>query len=423
MAIRDLITSDPYYQNLVNPRGFPNTYTPSTPPTSNEPESIQPEYGLQNIMKPYLPQNQGNDGGGGMPTSTSGLIGDFMAATQNRTNNLTNPNKFQGMLNSGMEMFGMTPQRDIGEMIRSGQVDMRNTSGIPLGIGSAMAKMLPDKYNDMSLSDQVFTQSQMGYDGPTVFGENSMGNKDPFGLNVRSAFGNYGEAVGKNFNQLRDTLTKDRDGVTFNEETGMFEGLNAGAVNQNTKMIRDKYLFRQKQLGVKNNLDSMIKKSSQRREIANQKRIAADKLKREAEAQARQTVLNARQAAADRSRQQYGDPGNIGGGSYRSDRDNDRDGGYGGSSQRSKDNRSSDLGFSDIRLKDNIKLVGKSPSDINIYNFTYLNDPKVYQGVMAQEVPWASVKHDSGYLMVDYSKVDVEFKRKDAVASMFTRRR
>ena len=62
MAIRDLITSDPYYQNLVNPRGFPNTYIPSTPPTSNEPESIQPEYGLQNIMKPYLPQNQGNDG-------------------------------------------------------------------------------------------------------------------------------------------------------------------------------------------------------------------------------------------------------------------------------------------------------------------------------------------------------------------------
>ena len=140
------------------------------------------------------------------------------------------------------------------------------------------------------------------------------------------------------------------------------------------------------------------------------------------DAQARQAVLDARQAAADRSRQSY-NPGNIGGGSYRSDRDNSRDGGYGGSSKRSADNRSSDLGFSDIRLKDNIELVGKSPSDINIYNFTYLNDPKVYQGVMAQEVPWASVKHDSGYLMVDYSKVDVEFKRKDTVASMFTRRR
>ena len=67
-------------------------------------------------------------------------------------------------------------------------------------------------------------------------------------------------------------------------------------------------------------------------------------------------------------------------------------------------------GFSDIRLKDNIELVGKSKSDINIYNFTYLNDPTVYQGVMAHEVPWASVKHDSGYLMVDYNKIDVDFK-------------
>jgi hypothetical protein len=141
------------------------------------------------------------------------------------------------------------------------------------------------------------------------------------------------------------------------------------------------------------------------------KKAAADKKAQDAikAAEARQAVLDARQAAADRSRQSY-NPGNIGGGSYRSDRDNSRDGGYGGSSKRSADNRSSDLGFSDIRLKDNIELVGKSPSDINIYNFTYLNDPKVYQGVMAQEVPWASVKHDSGYLMVDYNKVDVDFK-------------
>jgi len=76
----------------------------------------------------------------------------------------------------------------------------------------------------------------------------------------------------------------------------------------------------------------------------------------------------------------------------------------------STDSSKGNLGFSDIRLKDNIELVGKSNLDINIYNFTYLNDPTVYQGVMAHEVPWASIKHDSGYLMVDYNKVDVDFK-------------
>ena len=67
--------------------------------------------------------------------------------------------------------------------------------------------------------------------------------------------------------------------------------------------------------------------------------------------------------------------------------------------------------FSDIRLKDNVKLIGKSPSNINIYSFNYKGSDDTYQGVMAQEVPWASSLHDNGYLMVDYSKTDVEFRR------------
>ena len=386
---------------------------------------------------PSVGDNSGNDGRSALPIgsvtgSGSGLIGDYMTATQDRQNRLTNPNEIQSFINK----FTGGGQRDIGEMIRSGEVDTRKSSGIPLGIGAAFARMMPDKYYDMSLGDQVFTQSQMGYTGPTVFGENSMGNKDPFGLNVRSGFGNYAEAVGSNFDQLRDTLTKDRAGVTFNEETGLFEGVNADAVNKQTEMIRNKYNFRKKQLGVKNVLDSQIKAADvERKRVAEveRKRVVKERemqqrikeaekqraielaAKRRRKAQAdiaaaeRKTELARRQAIAD-AQKARGQTTSGGRGNYRSDRDNSRDGGYGGSSKRSEDNRSSDLGFSDIRLKDNIELVGKSPSDINIYNFTYLNDPKVYQGVMAQEVPWASVKHDSGYLMVDYNKVDVDFK-------------
>ena len=67
--------------------------------------------------------------------------------------------------------------------------------------------------------------------------------------------------------------------------------------------------------------------------------------------------------------------------------------------------------FSDIRLKTNIEFIGKSPSNINIYQFSYIGSPIKYVGVMAHEVPWASEKHESGYLMVDYNKVDVEFRR------------
>ena len=66
---------------------------------------------------------------------------------------------------------------------------------------------------------------------------------------------------------------------------------------------------------------------------------------------------------------------------------------------------------SDIRLKTDIKLTSKSPSGINIYSFKYKGDDKIYEGVMAQEVPWASSIAKNGYLQVDYSKVDVQFKR------------
>ena len=66
--------------------------------------------------------------------------------------------------------------------------------------------------------------------------------------------------------------------------------------------------------------------------------------------------------------------------------------------------------MSDVRLKRDIKLVGKSPKGIKIYNFKYLGDDKTYQGVMAHQVPQASTANQFGYLMVDYSKLDVEFK-------------
>ena len=67
--------------------------------------------------------------------------------------------------------------------------------------------------------------------------------------------------------------------------------------------------------------------------------------------------------------------------------------------------------FSDQRLKENIEKIGVSPQGINIYQFKYKHSDGTYQGVMAQEVPWASEITDTGFLAVDYSKVDVEFRR------------
>ena len=70
---------------------------------------------------------------------------------------------------------------------------------------------------------------------------------------------------------------------------------------------------------------------------------------------------------------------------------------------------------SDRRLKNNIKLISKSESGLNIYSFNYKDDKtwgkKTYQGVMSDEIPTqAVVKHIDGFDRVDYSKIDVEFK-------------
>ena len=69
---------------------------------------------------------------------------------------------------------------------------------------------------------------------------------------------------------------------------------------------------------------------------------------------------------------------------------------------------------SDRRSKNNIKLIGKSKSGLNIYSFNYkdkINGKGTYQGVMSDEIPSNAVfKHSDGFDRVDYSKLDVEFK-------------
>jgi|13_taG_2_1085334.scaffolds.fasta_scaffold63121_1 hypothetical protein len=67
---------------------------------------------------------------------------------------------------------------------------------------------------------------------------------------------------------------------------------------------------------------------------------------------------------------------------------------------------------SDRRLKKDIKLIGLSPAGLKIYSFKYKNGEDSYQGVMSDEIPSdAVVKDTNGYDMVDYSKLDVEFKK------------
>jgi len=71
--------------------------------------------------------------------------------------------------------------------------------------------------------------------------------------------------------------------------------------------------------------------------------------------------------------------------------------------------------LSDRRLKKNIELIGQSPSGINIYNFEYKNPihgEGLYQGVMSDDIPQKAVINTGmGYDMVDYSQIDVKFRK------------
>ena len=85
--------------------------------------------------------------------------------------------------------------------IQSGLGNFKNkASGIMSNIKGfgpiSFALNAMDRFDTLSPTDQQFINMNMGYTGPTVFGENSSGlSKDPFGINTRSAFGNYADYV------------------------------------------------------------------------------------------------------------------------------------------------------------------------------------------------------------------------------------
>jgi hypothetical protein len=71
---------------------------------------------------------------------------------------------------------------------------------------------------------------------------------------------------------------------------------------------------------------------------------------------------------------------------------------------------------SDISFKENVNLIGKSPLGINIYQFNYIGEDGLYEGIIAQELIGTEYEsalsiNDEGKYLVDYSKIDVEFKK------------
>jgi hypothetical protein len=133
---------------------------------------------------------------GGNQSNTTPIgtqIANFNQARADRQTRLENPNTIQGLINN----YTGGGQRTVNKMLQSGNIgDFRKTQGLPFGIGAGIARMLPDKYYDLPVQDQAFIQSMMGFEDE----EGGMSNKDPFGINIRSMFGNYANYV-RNINQ------------------------------------------------------------------------------------------------------------------------------------------------------------------------------------------------------------------------------
>ena len=137
-------------------------------------------------------QDIGGSGGPGGP----GAVTDFYESITERQNRLNNPGKIQGLINTGLDKLGINRQDSVQEMLSRGMLGPKDTSltgSLPFGISGLISKALPDMYGDMTLADQITTQAYMGYTDPNT----GMSNKDPFGLNVRSMFGNYAEKASR----------------------------------------------------------------------------------------------------------------------------------------------------------------------------------------------------------------------------------
>jgi hypothetical protein len=131
-----------------------------------------PSYKQQDFVGPFTPYGQ--------PMN----MDDPAASIENiiASRNMPLEQTTAGKIQKGLGSFRDTVGSAMGKLSRFG----------PIG----MTLNALDRFNTLSPVDQQFINMNMGYTGPTVFGENTSGlSKDPFGINTRSMFGNYADFV------------------------------------------------------------------------------------------------------------------------------------------------------------------------------------------------------------------------------------
>ena len=194
-----------------------------TAPKTNLEEGVTTSYGIPNTNA-FI----NSSGGSFYPGNTSDLITDYNQITKDRYFRNQDTPLVDDLYQSRLDktFLGMPSYRqqeltgaDMGEYIGSNtDIPLEKTMAgrIQSGIGSFKDKIgnfmgnvkgfgpvsmvlgAMDQFDTLSPTDQQFINMNMGYTGPTVFGENASGlSKDVYGINTRSMFGNYAEYVGK----------------------------------------------------------------------------------------------------------------------------------------------------------------------------------------------------------------------------------
>ena len=191
--------------NFLSPQKYlQNPYElPTNTPVVEETES----FGIPNTNS--FTNSGGNNYTGGFNQ------GDFQNIVDARQRNLNKPTDTSTFMGRTMGKIGdfINPQ-SASQIMDEGYQEPRFQPGI---MATIMGKM--DNYRNLPRADQAFIAQNMGYTGPTVFGENTSGlGKDPFGINTRSAFGNYGEYVGNAVTDLEKALGKARGKYKTEEE-------------------------------------------------------------------------------------------------------------------------------------------------------------------------------------------------------------
>ena len=232
MALTDREIWELGYKYVPNQEYLLNPFR--TPTTTDDDDETTPGSGTGTG---YITRGHEEEFEGGVPPGVLGseaLLSQFNLATRNRQKRLENPNKitrfFNNLTGGGQrpvsEMvtgnigdfsrmpidtknFGLEVLEDEGQYgpLRTFETDTRRTAGIPMGIAKLFS-MLPDPYYDkFTLPQQAYTQLNMGYSGPTVFGQHgsNLSNYDVFGRNVRhGGKRSYNETQQRDIDRLDD---------------------------------------------------------------------------------------------------------------------------------------------------------------------------------------------------------------------------